>query len=264
MKTTLSSLGIMTHYLLVILMAIVPLVLDSQSTTTAMSTIVHTPTNNLEESLEFYKKLNYEVISDSSPTLVTDGKVIIEINPDRYARPGVKMYKGSWENEVEKLEKYTVVHSIDKGYLLNDLNGCWIYLMEEEAPFDYHFPEAAFGMTGNFYGINMEASDMHKSHDIWSSLGFKIQMGELDKGFVAMDNADGFPLALMRPQTCPHLFFSPSMTFFNGKGNLKVIENIHKAGVPITEEITHFNKEGIVDNIIIRDPGGFGFFIFSD
>ena len=69
----------MTHYLLIIFMALVPLVPDSQSTTAAMSTIVHTPTNNLEESLEFYKKLNYEVISADSPTLVTDGKVIIEI-----------------------------------------------------------------------------------------------------------------------------------------------------------------------------------------
>ncbi len=54
------------------------------------------------------------------------------------------------------------------------------------------------------------------------------------------------------------------MTFFNGKDNLNLIAKIREAGIPITEEITHFNKENIVDNIIIRDPGGYGFFIFSD
>jgi len=54
------------------------------------------------------------------------------------------------------------------------------------------------------------------------------------------------------------------LTYFNGKQNLKVIEQIRNNGISITEEITHFNKEGIVDNIIIRDPGGYGFFIFSD
>jgi hypothetical protein len=68
----------------------------------------------------------------------------------------------------------------------------------------------------------------------------------------------------MKPLTCLHLFFNPSLTYFNGGNNLAVIENIRKLGIPITEEITHFNKDGIVDNIIIRDPGGFGFFVFND
>lgn len=43
-----------------------------------------------------------------------------------------------------------------------------------------------------------------------------------------------------------------------------MIEAVRKAGIPITEEITHFNSEGIVDNIIIRDPGGYGFYVFND
>ena len=33
---------------------------------------------------------------------------------------------------------------------------------------------------------------------------------------------------------------------------------------PITEEITCFNSEGIADNVVLRDPGGTGFFIFND
>jgi hypothetical protein len=69
----------------------------------------------------------------------------------------------------------------------------------------------------------------------------------------------------MKPFSCPHLFFNPSLTFFNGKeNNPKVIQKIRDLNIPITQEITAFNEEGLVDNIIIRDPGGLGFFVFND
>jgi hypothetical protein len=68
----------------------------------------------------------------------------------------------------------------------------------------------------------------------------------------------------MKPQTCPHLFFNPSLNFFNGEDNISIISKIRSLDIPITEEITHFNKENKVDNIIIRDPGGYGFFLFND
>jgi hypothetical protein len=69
----------------------------------------------------------------------------------------------------------------------------------------------------------------------------------------------------MKPNICPHLFFNPSMTYFNGKeGNPKVIAKVRELDIPIAEEITHFSKDGSVDNIIIRDPGGYGFFLFND
>jgi hypothetical protein len=89
-------------------------------------------------------------------------------------------------------------------------------------------------------------------------------MGNYEKPYMSLD-LDGFSINLMKPNICPHLFFNPSFTFFNGKeGNPKVIAKVRELGIPIAEEITHFNKEGIVDNIIIRDPGGFGFFLFND
>ena len=52
--------------------------------------------------------------------------------------------------------------------------------------------------------------------------------------------------------------------YFNGKNNLEIIEKIRSEGIEFTQEITEFNKEGIVDNVILRDPGGYGFFLFSD
>lgn len=228
---------------------------------TDMIITVHTPTNNLQESIDFYQKLNYKLLSKENPTLLTDGNAIIEINPDRYARPGIKMYKESWSKEIQELKKMTSIHQIEKGYLLNDFNGCWIYLMEHMLDIE-NLPspsDSSFGMTGNFSGLSLEASDFEKSFKIWSQLGFKIQMGAIEKGFVVLQNDQEFSVSLMKPLSCPHLFFNPSMTFFNGKKNMKIIGNIREANIPITEEITYFNKKGIVDNIIIRDPGGYGF-----
>jgi|GEM_PF-6837606 len=40
-----------------------------------MNTIIQTPTNGLPNSLKFYEQLEFEVVSESSPTIVTDGKV---------------------------------------------------------------------------------------------------------------------------------------------------------------------------------------------
>ncbi|MFK8104239.1 MAG: hypothetical protein AB8G15_17055 [Saprospiraceae bacterium] len=68
----------------------------------------------------------------------------------------------------------------------------------------------------------------------------------------------------MKAFACPHLFFNPSLSYFNGKENLAIITELRARKIPLTEEITFFNPEGIVDNVIVRDPGGLGFFVFSD
>jgi hypothetical protein len=90
-------------------------------------------------------------------------------------------------------------------------------------------------------------------------LGFSKTIGEIEQGWVGYANEDG-----MKANICPYLFFNPSATYFNGPNNLKIIEQIRDINIPITEEIMGFNKKGIVDNIIIRDSGRLGFFLFSD
>ena len=162
------------------------------------------------------------------------------------------------------LSKYTMVHEIPKGFLLNDLNGCWIYLIESDFPVVENAKGKNTAYPGNFSGLSLESTDTQRSLSIWEVLGFKIKIGNLNGGYIVLENSDGFNVSIMKPLTCPHLFFNPSMTYFNGGKNLENIKNIRAANIPITEEITHFNEEGIVDNIIIRDPGGYGFFIFND
>lgn len=229
-----------------------------------MKSIIHTPTNKLENSLDFYNRLNFKVISDEKPLLVTDGKAIIEINPERFARAGIKLYKDSWSNEVSNLKKLTAVTKFEQGYLLSDPSGVRIYLIEGELGVDYTRQENSFGIIGNFSGLSLETTDISKSVTVWEALGFSKSMGSIEQGWVAYTSQDGLTVNFMKPLSCPHLFFNPSMTYFNGGNNLEVIKKIRAANIPVTEEITYFNKEGIVDNIIIRDPGGYGFFIFND
>ena len=229
-----------------------------------MNATIHTPTNNLAESLDFYQRLQFQVISYESPTLLTDGKAVVEINPDRYARAGVKLYANSWGEIVESLQALTSVISTDEGYLLSGPSGIWIYLVEGSLEVEVSLSENAFGLIGNYAGVSLETIDLAKAGKLWETLGFSKTMGSAEQGWIAYANEEGFSVSLMKPMSCPHLFFNPSLTYFNGKNNPAIIQKVREANIPIAEEITYFNKEGEVDNIIIRDPGGYGFFIFND
>jgi len=228
-----------------------------------MNTIIQTPTPDLSKSLNFYKSLNFKTLSTEKQNLVTDGKALIEINKNKFARAGIKIYKDSWQNEIEPIRKMTKIHTIENGVLFVDPSNCWIYLME--ANFEMQFEkEECFSTLGNFAGLSLETSDIQKSIDLYGVLGFEHSMGSVDQGWITLKNKDEFSVSLMKVNSCPHLFFNPSLSYFNGGKNLPIIEKIKEAGIEITEELTLFNETGIVDNVIIRDPGGYGFFVFND
>jgi hypothetical protein len=229
-----------------------------------MQAIAQSPTNRLENSIDFYQKLGFKKIDTKDAVFFTDGKLIVEINPERYARAGIKLFKSSWAVEVEKLNALAAVNIIPNGYLLSDASGVWIYLMEAEPAWKAETAATSFSALGNYAGLSLETTDMKRSGAIYEALGFKIAMGNYEQPYMSFD-FNGFGISLMKPNICPHMFFNPSFTYFNGKeGNPKVIEKVRSLQIPIAEEITHFNKEGKVDNIIIRDPGGYGFFLFND
>ena len=230
----------------------------------SMKAVIQTPTNDLQASLNFYSKLNFTVISEQEPTIISDGGAVIEINPDRFARAGLKLYDASWKGKVEILEKLTPVIKIDKGYLLSDPSGTWIYLVEIAEMPEHNLPDQNTSVLGNLASLSLETISIKSASEIWKILGFSVDMGSEDAGWMSLSNDDGLTISIMKPMNCPHLFFNPSLTYFNGGNNPAIISEIRKLEIAITEEITHFNKEGIVDNIIIRDPGGFGFFIFND
>jgi hypothetical protein len=229
-----------------------------------MTTTIQTPTSNLGNSLDFYSRLGFSKLISNGRHLFTDGKAIIEIAPERYARAGVLMFRDSWQETVSELEKITELLKIEGGYLFSDPSGCWVYLMQTEEIQDFDLSGFAPSVLENYAGLSLEVVAIEISVHIWGILGFSITMGKPEQGWVVMKNEEGFGISLMKPMSCPHLFFNPSLTYFNGAKNPEIIQEINDLDIPITEEITHFNKQGIVDNIIIRDPGGLGFFLFSD
>lgn len=227
-----------------------------------MKVIIQTPTPNLKVSIEFYQKLNFKMISDE-PFLMSDGKAIIEINKENTARVGVKLYQADWSKEVEELSSLTKVIEIENGYLFSDTSGVCIHLLNEKVLPNIDISNVEASTLGNYMGVSIETIDMAKSIQILEIIGFKTVMGGLELDWIVLMNG-GFGISFMRGLSCPHLFFNPSLTYFNGKNNLGIIEKIRQANIPIVEEITVFNKEGIVDNVILRDMGGLGFFVFSD
>lgn len=226
-----------------------------------MKTIIVTPTPDLIKSKTFYTKMGFTQIANSNS--FTDGKSIIEINPDRFARPGIKLIANSWTSEVDELVALTKVIKIDNGFLLGDCTGTWIYLIEAETSLTIpeNCPPSLFG---NNQGITIESIDIEKAGNIWNSIGFKTVAGKIEQGWISLVNVDGVVINIMTPNCCPHIFLNPSISFFNGTNNPMVIEKIRDTGIEIKEEITHFDKEGKVDNIIMSDPGNIGFFIFND
>jgi len=229
-----------------------------------MQSHIQTPTPNLETSVNFYKTLNFKVLQEGDSTFVTDGKALLEINSARFARAGVKMFAPSWASKIDELKSKTNINTIDGGYLLAAPSGLRVYLMEGESPVDFKPEEKSFAVPGNYMGMSVETTDFAGSVAFWESFGFSTVMGGVDKGWIVLLNSEGFGFSFMKPNSCPHLFFNPSLTYFNSGKNPEVIAKIRELNIPITEEITAFNKEGIVDNIIIRDPGGLGFFVFND
>lgn len=228
-----------------------------------MKSLIVTPTPKLEASLEFYQKLGFRLLPHEDLTLVTDGKAFIQIDSTRTARAGVKLYRERWEEAAETLGQSTRVHSTDQGYFLSDPNGVQIYLVEGDPP-TLEAEAQCFSTLGKFAGLSVECTDFDRSAALWTKLGFSHTMGDPIQGWSAYARPDGFGLSLMTAGSCPHLVFNPSMTYFNSGKNLEAIAKIKEAQIPITEEITRFNEEGIADNVIVRDPGGYGFYVFND
>src|SRR5688572_7040486 len=144
-----------------------------------MQGIVTTPTNKLENSIDFYEKLGFKKVEAGEQHLYTDGKVIMEIDPERYARAGMKLYNSSWASEVEVVSSLAVVNKLKNGgYLLSDASGVWIYLVESEPAFEVETAEASFSALGNFSGLTFETTDLKRSADIYRALGFSAVFGD--------------------------------------------------------------------------------------
>ncbi|WP_235298260.1 hypothetical protein [Portibacter marinus] len=227
-----------------------------------VNSIVVAATPHLKKSLNFYQKLNYTALPSQERYLFQDHQMILEVNDDRKARTGLRFYKDTWEKEVKALMRLTEVKKKSQSYYFNDFSGVRIELKEGLSYISTDGSGPSY--LGNFAGVSLEGMSISQMLSIYELIGFKTIMGDENSGWISISNEEGFTISLMDFDSCPHQFYNPSLTYFNGKDNLKVIDKIKELDISVTEEITYFNKDHLVDNIIIRDPGGLGFFIFSD
>ena len=123
-----------------------------------MKSLVHTPTRSLDDSIAFYRSLDFEIVSATNPTIVRDGSNLIEIATDRFARAGVKIFRENWSSQIPSISRLTEVSEIPDGggWILGDTTGTWIYLVEG----DVGFETTGDGPTtklGNYAGLSLEA-----------------------------------------------------------------------------------------------------------
>lgn len=226
-----------------------------------MASVV-SPGHNLNQSKDFYTSLDFSISVTTDGFIASANELIISVEKNVHIRPGIRLYQVDWSQKVNALAEHTIVHKTEDGHILGDGNGNTIYLSTAEKPSFVSKEENS--SLGGYAGLSIESLHFARSIKIYEALGFEIVQGSPESSWLVMVNKDKLGVSLMKHNTCPHLFFNPSLTFFNGGKNMPVIEKIRSAGIPIAEEITVFNEEGIVDNVIIRDPGGLGMFVFND
>ena len=229
-----------------------------------MKFIISTPSSDLKSSSEFYAKAGFDVLESNGKTFVLDGPLIIELDKAKTARPGLKFYGKLDKGTRDELDKFGIIFENELFYLTADPSGTWVYFMKEAYPEIGIKSEECKSVFGKYSGVSIECIDMKKALDFYKLLGFESTMGSVDAGWISMANNDGGTISIMGPMACPHMFTNPSLTYFNNGKNLENIRKIRDVGIPISEEITVFNDKNIVDNVILHEPGGLGFFVFND
>ncbi|OHX64063.1 VOC family protein [Flammeovirga pacifica] len=221
---------------------------------------IQTITTEQLKSVDFYSSLNYEIVQNDHESWAVSSASQILIGNNKQDRLGLVLFDINATSQLQKANYQ--VHSQEDSTVCIAPSGVKVFIKNTPPP---EFSSKNDLLPGQCMGISIETPSMEASIQFWETLGFQISMGEASQGWVAMSHANGTMISLMKYGMCPHQFFNPSLTFFNGKeGNPKIIQAIKDKNIPIAEEITHFNENNEVDNIILKDPAGIGFFIFND
>lgn len=228
-----------------------------------MKLTLQTPTANLNQSVDFYKKLGFQVKRNSLGALAVDSQICIQINSQRTARVSILLHQKDWTETILKLKNNAPSLEVNEGFMTSDPNGILIELRPENSN-SKMLSSNNKCLLGNYGGVCIETLDLQRSYEFWETLGFKSTIKDFSKSWIEMKSNSGDSISLLKSQQCPHLFFNPSLAYFNGCQNLEIIEEIKSQKISIAEEITEFNTNGTVDNIILKDSGGLGFFIFND
>lgn len=220
---------------------------------------IRTPTPDLAASIDYYERLGFSRIERDGPAAwFTDGAVVVQVDPDRFARTGLLLFVDDPATLAAAAPTRAVEH--EGGFLISDPNGVHVWLLAGDAP----QPVGEPAIPGRFAGLSVEAVDLQATMAFWRALGFEVAAGGPEQGWTQLAREGACGVSVMGMRACPHLFPNPGLTYFNSGRNPEVIAALRDAGIPLAEEITVFNDRGEVDNVILTDPGGTGFFVFND
>lgn len=226
-----------------------------------MKAYFQVPAVEPDVSARYYQTLGFEKFGD----FFTDGKLVLKIAQRPQDRAGVCLLVQKLDQWVDKLPSTVKMQKISGGYVCMDPNGYKVYLKEDKGSAFPQRMNESFGVLGNFSGISIESVGLTQSAEFWRALGYeKTLFGDPEKGLVSLSAGNGIDITLMAMESCPHQFPTAGITYFNAGKNLEVIHRLRTLKIPLFEEITCFNDKNEVDNIILKDPYGLGFFVFND
>lgn len=202
---------------------------------------VESPLTKKEECIAYYTQLGFDLCDEQGVYLAKEKRFSVILNPKINSQVALHIY------ESKKTES------------LISPSGVLVHLFEHESPYSLG---GKFSILGNYSGVSLETNSLEDSFTFWRQLGFEGSFTP-SPGWIELQK-NGQQLSIQKSKLCPHVFHNPSLTFFNGQKNQEIIQKIKLAKLPIDEEVRFSQQEEIAQNIILRDPGGIGFFIFND
>jgi len=160
--------------------------------------LLESPLLEKDKSIAFYTKLGFEISREKDIYIAKESRFIILLNPATTSQPTLHVY-GAKET---------------KSFF--GPSGTLIHLNKEKCPYTLGQKQS---ILGNYYGVSLETASLQDSYSLWRKLGFKGTYSPTP-GWIELNKA-GQHLSIQQSNQCPHLFFNPSLTFFNGQKTRK-------------------------------------------
>lgn len=212
-------------------------------------------------------KLEFRPLQVEGLPLLTDGRIIIQLDRFRAFDTGLIYYAENIEETVKQLDDLDLdlrdVKTLNEEIVLTTLqdpNGVGISLVKEEMP---ELPLAdgeAYGLGGNFYELSILTPSFDETINFWSRLGFEISYGNPKQDTWVTLTDELINIGIYREGTVPHIFNNPALTYFESDMGRR-ISSMKDKGIKFAAEMK--NESGEISNAILETEDGLHFFFFT-
>jgi predicted enzyme related to lactoylglutathione lyase len=225
---------------------------------------------HLDRSLQFYEKLGYKKLDDSSlpasDTLLTDGMIRLKLRQGNAWKANLIYYAQNVREKAEALERLGV--RIDKKLDLKipevsftDPNGLEVELLQAKKSDLVLPPQAPISKAGRFGELSIETEDLQGSLDFWIKLGFEPTEYMPDPPVTWGSISDGLlMLGLYKKGHLPHIIKTPTITYFE-EDMPERIRKLKQEGMEFIQELP--GPDGETGHAIAQAPEGQLIFLFG-